>query len=477
MIRVFFLLLLIVPCTLAQSFEQVRDLIRRGDFTAAVQACDEGLQKQPRDFQLWTMKGIALQGVGNNPESLVAFRRALALNPKFLPALQGAAQLEYQLRDPNCRKTLEALLQLRPEPTVHAMLGALAVERKDCASALKHYDASGAAAQQPVIKWQRATCHFQLEQWTDAATQFRELLTLKEDARIRYNLGLAESRANRHSEAVAVLQPLRAQADGDGLSLLAAAYEANKQTPEALEVLREAIARYPLEERLYGDLATICLDHNALALGVEVLAAGTQNLPQSARLQTLLGVLHARAEQRDLAEAAFKRAEQLAPEVSFGRVGLAVALLEAGAVAEAITQLREQLKRTPGDARVQLTLAQALLQKDSSPTESREALTLLRRVIEQQPMNARAHSLLGKLYLRRAETVNAARALETAIRLDPSDRNSTYQLMTVYRKQGRIKEATALQDKVQKLLDAERAADVEAARFRLVRAPEGRPGQ
>ncbi|MFN0110828.1 MAG: tetratricopeptide repeat protein, partial [Blastocatellia bacterium] len=156
MIRAFFLLLLIVPCTFAQSFEQVRDLIRRGDFAMAVQACDEGLQKQPRDFQLWTMKGIALQGVGKNPESLVAFRRALALNPKFLPALQGAAQLEYQLRDPNCRKTLETLLQLRPEPTVQAMLGALAFENKDCAATLKHYAAAGEAAHQPIIKWQRA---------------------------------------------------------------------------------------------------------------------------------------------------------------------------------------------------------------------------------------------------------------------------------------------------------------------------------
>ncbi|MBP6822929.1 MAG: tetratricopeptide repeat protein [Acidobacteria bacterium] len=284
MIRALLLILLLAPCAIAQSFEQVRDLIRRGDFAMAVQVCDEGLQKQPRDFQLWTLKGIALQGVGKNPESLVAFRRALALNPKFLPALQGAAQLEYQLRDPNCRKTLERLLQLRPEPTVLAMLGALAFEQKDCARTLKYYGAADEAANQPLIKWQRATCYFQLEQWTDAAAQFRELLVLKEDPRIRFNLALAESRANKHGEVIAVLQPLRAQADADGLSLLASAYEANKQTPEALEVLREAIARYPLEERLYGDLATICLDHNALALGVEVLAAGAKNLPNSARL-------------------------------------------------------------------------------------------------------------------------------------------------------------------------------------------------
>lgn len=471
------LLISLVGLAQAQSFEQAREHIRRGEFAAALQVCDEGLRAQPRNHQLHTLKGIALQGLGQNQESLTAFRRALALNPKFLPALQGAAQLEYQLHDPNCRKTLEALLQLRPEPTVYAMLGVLAFENKECGAALKFYDSAGQAANQPIIKWQRATCYFQLQDWESAAKEFRELLVLKEDSRIRFNLGLAETRAQRYAESISVLMSLRSHGDADALSLLASAYEANKQTPEALEVLREAITRYPLEERLYADLATICLDHNAIALGVEVLEAGTKNLPQSARLQTLLGVLHARGEQRDKAEAAFKRAEQLAPEAAFGRVALAVALLESGAVNEAIGQLREQIKRTPKDARVRLTLAQALLQKDSSPVELKEAHAILRSLLKRQPDNARAYSLLGKIYLRQNDAANAARALETAIKLDPSDRNSTYQLMTVYRKQGRIKDAIALQDRVQKLLDAERAAEAEAGRYRLMRAPEVRPGQ
>jgi predicted Zn-dependent protease len=471
------LLFLLRGIAQAQGFEQAREHIRRGDFAAALQVCDEGLRTQPRNHQLLTLKGIALQGVGKNPESLAAFRRALALQPKFVPALQSAAQLEYQLHDPNCRKTLETLLEVRPEPTVHAMLGVLAFEGKDCPGALKHFGFAGEAANQPMVKWQRATCHFQLDEWDAAATQFRELLALKEDPRIRYNLGLAETRAKRYSEAIATLLPLRSQADAEGLSLLASAYEANKQTPEALEALREAITRHPLEERLYADLATICLDHNAIPLGVEVLEAGTKNLPKSARLQTLLGVLHTRAERRDQAEAAFKQAEQLAPEAGFGRVGLAVAMMESGAVDDAIKLLREQTRRTPNDSRVNLTLAQALLQKDSSPAELREAQALLRSVIARQPDNARAYALLGKLYLRREETAKAGQVLQTAIHLEPADRNSTYQLMTVYRKQGRIKEAAALQTKVQQLLDDERAADVEAARFRLVRAPEGRPVQ
>lgn len=463
----------------AQGFEQVRDLLRRGDFVAAVQACETGLKKHPRDFQLWTLKGIALQGVGQNKESLIAFRRALALNPRFLPALQGAAQLEYQLHDPNCRRTLEALLQLRVEPTAHAMLGVLAFESKDCTTALQHYEAAGDAAHDPLIRWQRAACHFQLQQWDGAETQFQALLALKDDDRIRYNLGLAQVNAKKFAEAVATLQSLAQKSvpEPDAVSLLAAAHEGAKQLTQAFDVLRRVIELYPREERLYADLANLCLEHSAIDLGIEVLEVGMKNNPQSARIQTMLGVLLARADRMPKAEEAFRRAEQLAPDTSFGRVGLAVAMMQMGAADEAIKHLRQQLQRTPKDAQVSLMLAQALLQKDSSPAELKEAHTILRTLIVRQPDNARAHSLLGKIYLRQNDSVSAARALEMAIKLDPADRNSTYQLMTVYRKQGRVKEAAALQDRVQKLLDEEREADVEASRYRLVRVPEGRPGQ
>ncbi len=477
----FLIFILSLSCELAfaQGFEQARDLIRQGQFAEALHACDVGLKSQPRNYQILTLKGIALQGMGRNQDGLAAFRQALRIQPKFLPALQGAAQLEYQLSDPQCRKTLEALLQIRPEPTAHAMLGALAFERKDCAAAIKHYGEAGTAANNSIVKWQRAMCHYQLRQWEPAETQFRELLATGENDQIRYNLALTQLEGKKFADAIATLESLgkKETADGDTLSLLAAAYNANKQVPEAIEVLRRAIALHPREERLYSDLAAICLEHDAIPIGIEVLEVGARNIPVSARIQTMLGVLHIRSNQADKGKEAFKRAKQIAPDATYSGISLAVALMQLGTVEEALDQLREELQRAPEDLRVCLTLAQALLQKDSSPAESQEAQTLLRRVIEGEPNNARAHSLLGKVYLRREETANAARALETAIRLDSSDRNATYQLMTLYRKTGRMKEAIALQEKVQRLLDAERAEEGEAARFRLFRVPEGRPPQ
>ncbi len=463
----------------AQSFEEVRDLIRRGAFDQALKLCDASLRKQPRDYRLEALKGIALQGLSRDQESLAAFRRALVLKPDFLPALQGAAELEYRLRDPRCRQRLEALLRIRPDPVVHAMLGALAFEESDCAASLRHYDAAGEAANDPLIRWQRAGCSFQLEQWERAETLFAGLLAVRDDDRLRHNLGLTQFRAKRYREAIATLVPLaeRPLPDPDSVSLLAATHDALRELPEAFEVLKRAINRRPDSERLYAELANLCLERSAVELGIEVLEVGLRNNPASARIQTMLGVLHARSGRMDLAESAFRQAGNLGPEKAFGRVGLAVAMMEMGAVDEAITQLREQAKLSPDDRQVGLTLAQALLQKDSSTAELGEARRILHRLTTAEPKNARAWSLLGKLSLRLKQINSALQALETAISLDPSDRNSTYQLMTVYRKQGRLKEASALQTRVARLLDEEREADVENARYRLIRAPESRPGK
>jgi len=139
---------------------------------------------------------------------------------------------------------------------------------------------------------------------------------------------------------VATLKPLsgRNVPDSAALGLLASAYEANGQTPEALQTLRQAIDVYPGEERHYVDLAAICLERNAYSVGIEVLKIGEKNIPRSAKLQVMAGVLQARAGKLEEAEAAFKRAEALDPNTAYGRVGLAAAMLQFNAVDEAIAR-------------------------------------------------------------------------------------------------------------------------------------------
>jgi predicted Zn-dependent protease len=115
--------------------------------------------------------------------------------------------------------------------------------------------------------------------------------------------------------------------------------------------------------------------------------------------------------------------------------------MQMGLAADAAQVLREQLAVGGPDAKTALTLARALLLKDSSQDEKHQAAALLQRVLKEEPANAAAHGLLGNVYIQLGDTHNATTELAAAVRLDPADRASTYGLMTIYKQAGRTQES------------------------------------
>ncbi|MDQ2949235.1 MAG: tetratricopeptide repeat protein, partial [Acidobacteriota bacterium] len=168
-------------------------------------------------------------------------------------------------------------------------------------------------------------------------------------------------------------------------------------------------------------------------------------------------------------EEAFQQAQRLAPESGLGSIGLASTLMQMGLADDAAEILREQLAISGPDPKAELTLVRALLLKDSSPDEKREAAGLLHRVLKQEPANAAAHGLLGKVYFQLGDLGNATTELAEAIRLNPTDRTATYQLMRIHQQSGRVKEAAELAVRIRALSDQERADDDTGNRFHAVR--------
>ena len=117
----------------------IRASIQAGKFAEAVAACDRELKNSPANASILTLKGLALSASGDALAGLAVFRQAIAAAPSYLPALQAAAQLEFQARDPNARQTLASIVKFDPSNgTAHAMLGELAFESRDCARAERH---------------------------------------------------------------------------------------------------------------------------------------------------------------------------------------------------------------------------------------------------------------------------------------------------------------------------------------------------
>ena len=84
---------------LAQSGEDrnaaIVSALRDQHYEKALALLHTALIQSPGDAQLWTMQGVAYDGAGNKKEALNSFRQALRRSPDEIPALQGAAQIEF----------------------------------------------------------------------------------------------------------------------------------------------------------------------------------------------------------------------------------------------------------------------------------------------------------------------------------------------------------------------------------------------
>src|SRR5580704_16633167 len=91
--------LLYSPVLLSQPGQdrsaQITAALRDQQYEQALQILRGQLRQYPGSAELWTMQGVAYNGLGEKKEALVAFRHALKLAPDTIPALQGAAQIEY----------------------------------------------------------------------------------------------------------------------------------------------------------------------------------------------------------------------------------------------------------------------------------------------------------------------------------------------------------------------------------------------
>src|SRR5579859_4261485 len=189
----------------------VKAALQRGDFDGALQLLDPKLQASPKSPQFWTLKGLAYQGKGDEKKALDSFQEALKSVPDYLPALEGAAKIEYDSEDEQAPQLLQHILKLKPEdPTAHAMSGVLAFKRGDCPQAITHFEQSGPLLEsQPVAMQQYAACLVKSNETEKAiAVCLRMMRSQPEDADARRSLAAVQVAAHQSQDALQTLEPL-----------------------------------------------------------------------------------------------------------------------------------------------------------------------------------------------------------------------------------------------------------------------------
>jgi len=462
-----------------ERVQSITSALQDREFGKAMQSVQSALQGSPNNPQLWMLQGLAYSGTGDSKSALASYQHALRISPDYLPALEGAAQIEYEAGSKDAIPLLEHVLKIRPnDVTSHAMIAVLAEKNGDCTTAVNHYSKSGPMLDsQPEALQGYGVCLLELKQNDEAIQVFQQLMASQpNNPRCRRALVAVQLAAGKPQDALTTMQPLLdSDPDVSTMRLAAAVYEANKDTPNAVKILRDAIVKDPLQTALYADFAELAMDHQSFQTGVEMIDAGLKLQPGAAQLYVARGVLYVQLADYEKAESDFERAEQLDPAqgMSLAAESMLAEEKNQNDPDQALATVRAKLAQKPDDAFLLYLQAAILSKKSAEPgsLEFKQGLDSAKRAVALQPSLTAAHNVLAKYYLDAGQNAQAAKECRMVLEQSPSDQSALYHLVMALRKTG---DQAEIPDLLKRLAEARRAATKEEGernRYKLVVAP------
>ena len=284
------------------GYADAEALIRRGEWDKGMALLAPVIEADRGSPKAHNLMGIALMGKGEFARANEHFRLALKRDPRFHPALKNLAISELNQNDLGAaERHFREALELAPnDPVIHMYLGEFAYGRREYKQAAFHLgEAEAFVLSDPNLLLHLVDSYFRTGREVEATDlikglegreldpglQFQVALMLGEHGRfaeaaswflrirqrfpesynVGFNLAVCYLKAKQYGEAITVLNDLhqRGHRTGEVYHLLAEAYEANQQVQQAIDALREAVALDPANPENYGELAALCIDHEA----------------------------------------------------------------------------------------------------------------------------------------------------------------------------------------------------------------------
>ncbi|MBV9304189.1 MAG: tetratricopeptide repeat protein [Acidobacteriaceae bacterium] len=460
------------------AVRSISSALRDRDYSKAVALAQTALAQSPKDVRLLTLEGLALSSLGRDREALEAFRGSLAVKPDYVPALEGAAQLEYKAGNADAVPLLDRLLKLKPdEKTAHAMRAVMAWKQKDCATAVRNFESSrDVIALQPEALKEFGICLVRLQRPADAVPILKQVAASEPGNKAAaLSVASAQLIAKQWSDALETLKPFTdaGQPDSQALDLAATALEALGDTPRAVAMIRQAIVLNPRDPALYVAFAQLALAHNSYQVGIDVLNAGLRQLPDSPQLYVARGVLEVQLARYGEADADFTKADGLDASLALGATARGLAAAEQNNTEKAISTVRQELKTRKSDPFLYYVLAELLNSRGPQPEtpEYREALRAASKAVEMKPDFALARDTLSRLYLAARQPDKAIEQCRLALRSDPLDATAMYRLIRALQSRGREENAREIADLLKRFSEVRaqlREKEDQDARYQLV---------
>lgn len=460
----------------AGSVTAIESALRGQQYSAALDLAREALKQRPNDPRILTLEGIACSSLGRQNEALAAFKQALKVDPDLLPALEGAAQVEFNAGDPGAEPLLRRIVVLQPgNPTSHAMLAVIAYKRNDCATAIEHFSkATEAIAQDPPALTEYGACLLDTDHASDAAVVLQKAASEDpNDTHLLYNLAVAQQAAHLDRDAIATLKPLleTTDPDPDALDLAAEAHEDLGETPEAVRLLRAALIAEPKELQYYMDFSELALKHSSWQVGLDVVDLGVKELPFAAPLYVARGIFHVQLDDFAAARQDFETANHLDPRNTGATIAEGMAEIQHHDPKAALTTIESELRSHPDDAFLEYLKALAITKNGAVPgsPEFAQAMEAARKSVAAKDAFVVARDLMAEMDLEAGAWADAEKQSRLALEQNPGDEKAIYHLIQALKRSGKDPrgELPGLTGKLDALLASERTSETAENKYKL----------
>ena len=461
--------------TVGDQIGLIASALQNQDFAKALELLGPSLQRSPSNAQLWAMQGAAYAGEGHKQDALASFRAALKISPDYVPALEGAIQIEYDNGSEEAITLLQRMLRLRPTDRIsHGMLAVLEYQRGNCGVAVTHFEKAGSLFDSKASALHAyAICMVRLKQPDSAVRVLQRALALDpSDLGERHLLAAVQLLDHTPQDALSTLQPILSgsNADVETLELASTAYEDSKETPQAVAALRQAILLDPKNVNLYVDFANLSSAHDSFQVGIDVVSDGIGQLPKAVPLYLARGVLYVQLAHYDKAEADFETAHELDPHQSLSSAAQGLLAGQENDLDGALAKVQARLAQKPKDPVLLYLRADFLSQKGVEPgtPEFQLAMRSAKEAVALRPGLSAARTVLAKLYLQAGSYQDAVEQCRKALAQDPRDQTALYHLIQALRKTGDTAEIPDLLKRFAQLRKQTAHEESERYQYKLV---------
>ena len=466
----------------AEHAEQGRQLLARGELSAAERELRKAVELSPEDPEVLGLLGVALGMQQKLQEADLYLQKALRLDPTDSATRRNLAWNQFELGQlAQAKNNLAQVLKEKPHDSAAILvMGMVEEELQHYATALKllasvpeqvrqrpeslaalaraYYYTGQERKSHEILKelplhpaspesaFTAALVAAELHDFEIADTMLQSLWTVYPDrGKLGYALARVEYRAGKLSESVATLRRTidTGHESSEIYNLLGWCLYKKDDAKGAVAALDRAIALDPTDESNYLDVGIMLLKNHRLDGAMAAAEKAIEVAPGSSGGRRLKAQIEFQLRHVNDAEALYARAVELNPSDADAIAGLATAQLDMGKAAEAEETLKKAIQRLPRAAVVYQAYGTLLLWgegRENTEIEGR-AFQLLRQAETLDPSLSEPHYQLGKLALREGNLRDASRELELAVKLDPNGSKNHYGLAQVYRKLGRTADA------------------------------------